>query len=363
MKESAVMPLKIAFITQVVDEDDPVLGFTCGWINAMAKLVERIEVICLRKEKHHLAGNVSVNVMPEGKLRRFFYLRNFLKKAICEKSINAVFAHMCPIYAWTASTALKHRIPLGLWYAHPATSFTLGLAAKSCDVIFTSAEGGFPFFSNKVIITGQGIDTEKFTPEAIQKNKENIRIISVGRLSPVKRYEISVRAIKMLKEKLPALNLTYDIYGPMVTDDSREYSNRLIKLACEYGISEIFKLRGAVLYNEMPKIYSQADIVIDMMHGSLDKSALEACACAVPVIVANKNFHETFGRYADILIANSPTAEAIAEKIEKIISMTAAERNQIGGYLREQVIERHSLDSLMKKIVAKYEAKIKEHVQ
>jgi glycosyltransferase involved in cell wall biosynthesis len=354
------MPLRIVMITQAVDEDDPVLGFTCGWINALARLVERLEVICLRGGKHNLAGNVAVNVMPVGKFRRFFYLRNFLKKALREKSIDAVFAHMCPIYAWTASIAMKGKIPLGLWYAHPAATFILKLAAKSSDIIFTSAKGGFPFSSDKIVITGQGIDTANFAPVPAEKKEGSVRIISVGRISPIKRYEISLLAVKMVRDKLPSRNISYEIYGPLVTEESKAYSNNLLAKANEYSMSDVFKLHGAVPYSNISKVYSQADIVIDMMHGSLDKSALEACACGVPVIAANENFRGTFSKYADTLIAYSPSPEAIVEKIENLIAMGIEGRRQIGAYLREQVIEQHSLDSLMGKIIAEFERLVKK---
>jgi len=53
--------MKLLVVTQVVDTEDPVLGFFVRWVEELAKHVESVEVICLREGKHMLPVNVHVH--------------------------------------------------------------------------------------------------------------------------------------------------------------------------------------------------------------------------------------------------------------------------------------------------------------
>ena len=47
-------------ITQIIDKDDPILGFFHRWVEEFAKHIDHIDVICLKKGEHTLPSNVSV---------------------------------------------------------------------------------------------------------------------------------------------------------------------------------------------------------------------------------------------------------------------------------------------------------------
>ena len=59
--------------------------------------------------------------------------------------------------------------------------------------IFTASHLSFRLKSSKVVVTGHGIDTELFKPDHLRLNPKdqrfNLRILSVGRIAPVKNYE------------------------------------------------------------------------------------------------------------------------------------------------------------------------------
>src|SRR3989339_374793 len=75
------------------------------------------------------------------------------------------------------------------------------LAEKLTDKIFTASKESFRLPSKKVEVTGHGIDLDKFKPAEIKKDGSKFKIISVGRISPVKNYEIMINATEILKNK------------------------------------------------------------------------------------------------------------------------------------------------------------------
>ena len=351
------MALTLVMITQVVDEEDPVLGFTCGWIRTLAKHVEKLEVICLREGKHDISGNVSISVMPVGKLRRFLYLKRYLKKGLSENRIDAVLAHMCPIYAVVAGSVLRGRIPVGLWYVHSSITWKLKCAVKRSQVVFTCAEkGSISIKTDKLVITGHGIDTEKFRLAPSRNRTREFRIISVGRISPLKRYHTLIPALGVLNKELSSDKIEYHIYGPKAGGSYRSYAEELLRAAEEAGLSEVLILKGPVSYLHINQVYHEADLLVNMTPHVYDKVVLEACACGVPVFTTNKDYRDLFGKHADMLIADTGDPHKIAAKLEGLLKMDPEQRDELGGFLRQQVLNSHSLDGLMKRIVDTFES-------
>jgi len=87
-----------------------------------------------------------------------------------------------------------------------------------------------------------------------------------------------------------------------------------------------------------------------------DKVVLEACACGVPVFTTNKDYRDLFGKHADMLIADTGDPHKIAAKLEGLLKMDPEQRDELGGFLRQQVLNSHSLDGLMKRIVDTFES-------
>ena len=61
--------MRLLWFNLVTDFDDPVLGFTTSWIRDIAKLVESIQVITMRKGRMNLPKNVRITSV--GKERGF----------------------------------------------------------------------------------------------------------------------------------------------------------------------------------------------------------------------------------------------------------------------------------------------------
>src|SRR3989344_5315891 len=200
--------MKLLVITQKVYQKDQLLGFFIDWLVLFAERFEKITVLCLEKGEFNLPENVKV--ISLGKDRGYSKIRQlstfyFLLSAL---SYDAVFVHMNPI--WVVLGGLYWRMmnkKIFLWYTSGGVTTKLKLAEKFADTIFTASKESFRLPSKKVIITGHGIDTEIFKPDA-DNNLEKFSILSIGRISEVKNYETLIRAAKILKDKNMEFSVT-----------------------------------------------------------------------------------------------------------------------------------------------------------
>lgn len=87
--------MRLLIVTQVVDTEDPILGFFVRWIEECAKHCEKVTVVCLRKGKHSLPKHVEVIALGDGhRTRRAFELCSISFGR--SREYDAVFAHMSP---------------------------------------------------------------------------------------------------------------------------------------------------------------------------------------------------------------------------------------------------------------------------
>ena len=243
--------MKLLICTQVVDKNDPVLGFFVRWIEEFAKHCE-VEVISLK------------DLGRGGRLLRAWRL---LRRASAGQ-YDAVFVHMNPEYVAAAGWLWKLRgQKTGLWYTHKSVDLKLRVAEKFADVIFTASKESFRLPSNKVRVMGHGIDTDFFCPDP--GVVRTAHLLSVGRLMPSKRHDLAIRAAV---EQDLALCIAGE--GP-------ERQN-LEALAQKLGARVEFL--GPLTQVQLRDEYRRAALLIHRSEtGSLDKVVLEAAACGLPV--------------------------------------------------------------------------------
>ncbi|HKZ69188.1 MAG TPA: hypothetical protein VJ020_03855, partial [Anaerolineales bacterium] len=113
-----------------MDRADWLLGFTHGWLKALAARVESLKVICLEQGETDLPPNVEVISLGKergvGRSWRWLRLARALAESIGE--VDGVFAHMSPPFAIAAAPFAKvRRLPLVLWYTHRNVNAALRL--------------------------------------------------------------------------------------------------------------------------------------------------------------------------------------------------------------------------------------------
>ncbi|MEN9216016.1 MAG: glycosyltransferase, partial [Gloeomargarita sp. HHBFW_bins_162] len=128
------------------------------------------------------------------------------------------------------------------------------------------------------------------------------------------------------------------------------------QLVQKLKLESMVTFQPAVSMYELPDIYRQCTVYVNLTPtGFGDKVALEAMACSKVCLAANTGFRETLGIYAENLLFTHADPQDLANKLAYILSLTHQERQEIGNYLRQQIIHLHSLDRLIKNLLSLFE--------
>lgn len=338
--------MKLLITTAAVDKNNQLLGFFTEWIKLFSKKFEKVTVLCLEKGKFDLPENVKI--INLGRYRGLGKLRTLL--SLCFTSFNlrseydAVFVHMNPI--WMISGGMLWKL-LGkkrfLWYTSGGVTFKLKVAEKFADKIFTASKESFRLPSKKVIVTGHGIDTELFKPDSrFQIQDSRFKILSVGRIAPVKNYETLIDAAKILKDEGVVFSVT--MIGEAALDSDVRYLASLKSKVKSLKLEENFSFIGKVNHKDLPQYYQSHDIFVHLSKtGSLDKTILEAMACGMNVLSSNDSSRKFL---EDSLIFKEDDPKDLADKIKNL--RDADHRKEC----RDYVLENHDLNKLISRISA-----------
>jgi len=347
--------MKLLMITRKVDKDDAQAGFTYGWVNKFAQNIDVLKVICL--EKGNLSGlpdNVEVFSLGKEKgknrLKEFFNFQRGAWRFI--RKVDGVFCHMNPEYTILIAPYAKiFRKKIVTWYSHKAINWKVKLINILADKIVTPTQDGFGLKSKKKNLVGHGIDMDLFKPNAGKKSDNILKIISIGRISPIKDYKTLIGAIDILRNnKEFTLPIKVSIIGSPGLLSQQVYFNKLKQIIKEKRLEKFIDFKGAIPNQELPKYCQETDLSVNLCPtGSPDKAVLESMACGLPVLVCNKTFTDDFSPYNDLLIFREKDPKDLAEKI---INLARGNKMvEIGEYLRKKVVKNHNLDNLVKRIL------------
>jgi glycosyltransferase involved in cell wall biosynthesis len=336
----------LVFVTQLVDPNDPALGFVTGSIAALASEFDRVDVIanevrCVpafpRGVEVHSLGKED----GAGRAERGWRFERTLSRLLRGGEHSAVFAHMCPDYLTLAAPIAKARhVRTMLWFAHPTNSARLGLAERLADRIVTSLPGSYPRFSAKLRPIGQAIDIDRFSFVPPAADGDTLRLVAIGRMSDAKRYDLALAAVGAARAR--GVDVTLRIVGPAINGAERENERALRRAVEARALSQVVVIDPAVEPGCVPDVLARADGLLNTtLDGSGDKVVFEAMATGRPVIVANRAMADLVSVHADL--SPAADAEALADRIAVVAEMPFRERAAIGMELRERVVEDHSL--------------------
>lgn len=338
---------KLLIITQKVDENDQLLGFFIDWIKLFAERFQAVTILCLEAGKFDLPPNVRILSLGKNKNRpKLFWLFNFYKYIFQKrKEYDTVFVHMNPIWVvvggWFWRLAGKKIL---FWYTTKGVTLKLRVAEKFAHTILTASRESFRLPSKKVIITGHGIDTDLFKPsdKGQTAKVESLKILSVGRIAPVKNYETLIDAAKILADR--GLKFSVTLIGEPALPEDMAYAQKLKNRINRLGLNRYFKFLGKVNYAQLPEYYQSHALFVHLSKtGSLDKVLLEAMACGLPVLSSNDSAKSILP--PELIFAENNPGE-LAEKIQ------AAQNRGYGQILRAYVVKNHNLVKLIDKIAA-----------
>lgn len=289
--------MRLLIVTQVVDRNDPILGFFHTWVEEFSKQCERVEIICLKEGSHSFPAHVRVHSLGKEKKKEAVYIyaiRFFRLAWKLRNDYDAVFVHMNVEYLMLAGILwrqLKKRVVL--WYVHGKVSLRLRVATFFADEVLTASPESFRLKTSKVRVVGHGIDLSFFYPDP--QSVRGMHLLSVGRLMPVKRHDLLIRTAASLRRPL---RIAGD--GPARV--------ALQNLAIETGA--VVEFLGGVTQERLRDEYRRAAVLLHASEtGSLDKVVLEALACDCPVV-------STSNAYENLPVQKSQaTPEALAQAV------------------------------------------------
>ncbi len=362
---------KVLFITQKVDEDDSVLGVYHHWIEKLSEKIDEIKVICLYRGRVDLPSNVSVYSLGKDKLssadlrgwrpldfargRRGFtrikYIVRFWKYVWqLRHDYDAVFVHMNPIYVVLGGLFWKlSGKNVLLWYNHPLGNLTARIGIKLADKVFCTSPYSFAARYNKTILMPAGIDTLLFKPSDNVEKKHN-RILFLGRISPIKKVELLIEAAKLLDDR--GVDFELLIVGSVVSAKDKKYELELRELASDLAFGGKVIFWPSVPNYKTPGIYNSSGIFVNLTPtGSFDKAILEAMACGVPALAANKTVERYLPKeLRQLCLFQNGSASDLCNRLERLLKLSHNEEQQMGQTLRAMVVKHHSLDGLMKRL-------------
>jgi glycosyltransferase involved in cell wall biosynthesis len=373
---------KLLFITQKIDKNDDVLGVYHRWVECLGEKIGKLNVICLYKGRNELSSKIGVfslgkeiynadlrikcestdcgckeNQQSASSAYHSHYQHHkirFIQRLIytirfyryiwqLRNDYNTVFVHMNPIYIILGGLFWKlSGKKIFLWYNHPMGNLTAKIGIALADKVFCTSPQSFSAGYKKTQLMPAGIDTEMFKKNPDIQKKEK-RILCLGRISPIKKIEYLIEAVKILDKK--GLDFELLIVGSPVSSSDKQYYENLIKLSGNLISNGKIVFMSSVPNYKTPEFYNSASLYVNLTpSGSLDKAILEAMACQLPVIVANKAFmHELKEEF----IFKDKNSDDLAVKITNFIAKDSIKKEKIGEEMRNIVIQKHSLSKLI----------------
>ncbi len=207
----------------------------------------------------------------------------FLKKVLRTKIL--CFAHGTDITRAVTSNRIKS-------FRH--TLSRIDLFVPVSNFLYEKVKSSCSFNINTKILLN-GIDCDHFRPLQAKEKfrmelglpKDKSVVMSIGRLVPVKGFDVLIRAIAMVKKTCP------EIFVVIVGGKSGREYDRLSQLAHELGLNDSVLFIDSVHYDKLPFLYNAVDVFalssvpIYKPHyeeENLPMTLIEASACGLPVI-------------------------------------------------------------------------------
>jgi glycosyltransferase involved in cell wall biosynthesis len=152
--------------------------------------------------------------------------------------------------------------------------FDLVIDISENEKRYSKVELGLPECKIRMIYNGSAIETvSKFEIEAVSRDKNEIRLLFVGRLDEQKGHDVAVKSFNLVSH----LNIEFDIVGEAVVDLGSD--------TCSSGI----KYHGWLDAEDLKVLYKAADyLVMPSRWEGFGLVAIEAMSCGLPVLHSNR---------------------------------------------------------------------------
>ena len=346
---------------------------TYKWCSQMSKRGHEVHVISFIKGDidcatvHYVDCGIASGREAERKKLKYLTRGKAIRRIIDTIRPDIVHAHYISSYGLAAVLAGIPNCVISVWgsdiYEFPQKStvhkaliqFVLRRAGQIWSTSHAMAEETHKYTKRDIEITPFGVDMRMFCPER-RTRKPNDGKFVIGTVKALKpKYGIAaiLQAGHILKEKHPDIPLSIRIAG------KGEQEEELRKLAHSLGMDAYVDWLGFISQEEAAAEWANMDCALILSESeSFGVSAVEAQACAVPVIITDiPGLKEATlpGKSSMVVARKSP--EIVAEKVVQLYDHPEL-REKMGqqgyAFVRKEYDIEHcfdKIDCLYKKIV------------
>ncbi|MFA6446651.1 MAG: glycosyltransferase [Patescibacteria group bacterium] len=327
--------LRLLFVTQSVDKNDPILAFTAGWIQEFLDAGCEMAVFT----RHMVVADLPRGAVGQdlGKSVIMRVLKLWYYSFRLRKQYDAVLVHMTPQLMvlgapiWILLGKRKY-----MWYMHRSVTWWLKVALWFNKKTFTASDLSLRLPHPKKTIVGHGIDTEQFKVLDVKREPQ---LLWISRIHPRKHLEDTLEFMSEFKHKHPDVNWKLKVIG--TAEGHEDYLELMKKKAIELGVDGHLIFTGAIKREDLPEIYARATAFISTSQtGSLDKVVLEALACGTPVFAQGEEYFGLPG------VTSLIDHEAALVKLAGLLSNPITDERA-----RQGIVQEHDLKRLINKLI------------
>jgi glycosyltransferase involved in cell wall biosynthesis len=351
--------MRLVFVTQTIDAEDPNLAIAVDKVRALAARCEEVRVIADRVRVHDLPDNVSFRTFAaDSRLGRGLRYERAVAESFADPRPDALLAHMVALFlVLAAPLARVRRVPLLMWYAHWRVGPMPRLADRLCAAALSVDRDSYPMRSSKLRAIGHGIDLSRFVPRDGRLDDDpTLRLLALGRTAPWKGYSTLLDGFEEALEG--GLDARLEIRGPSTKDEEQRHRAELAaRIAGSTALAGHTELAEPVSRNHVPELLAGSDALVTAADSgrstqTLDKVVYEAAACAVPVIASNPALAGFLHGLPLRLEFRPGDADDLARALREFGAASPAVREEVGLELRRRVERGHSVDTWADRVLA-----------
>lgn len=316
--------MRLLFITQAVDLDDPVLSFAHEWVRELSKQFDELHVICLKQGRYVLPSNVTVHSLGKerGSSRLRYVLRLFSYIWKLRSRYDAVLVHQNQEYVLLAGWLwMLLSKPIYMWRNHWAGSFRTNIAGRFCKKVFCTSRFSYTASFKNTVIMPVGVDTDRFHPGSTRRVADTLMFL--GRVAPSKNVDVLVDALMQLHAT--GARIESDIYGDALARD-RGYRDSLVSEVAAAGLVQSIRFFPGVANDKTADLYAAHDIFVNCSgSGMYDKTIFEACASGCITLAASKDY----AALADARLSFDGSSVSLATALKRLLALSHEEKEAL----------------------------------
>jgi len=194
--------------------------------------------------------------------------------------------------------------------------------------------------ANIIVSPDKGVDLKKFKPKKRKFDQKNeLKILFVGRLHPVKGLEYLIEAFEEVHKK--------HTHTKLIIVGDGQCKNKLMEIVDSKGLNESVVFTGAVDYEKIAKYYRNSNIfTLSSLSESLSHVILEAMACGLPVVATDcggptELVKNGKGGY----LVKPKSSKELSKKIKKLVENTELRKKM--GKFNQDYAKKYDTNKIM----------------